>query len=184
MASSQDVDMRPEVHVLRLSHRAVRDKRVTTHLGLVARAFGARRLVVTGTKDEHLVNSIQRVVASWGGPFDIAFISGWMKLIRDYKSRGFRVVHLTMYGLPVQDYMSEIRKSDKILVVLGGEKVPPEAYQLADYNISITSQPHSEISALAVFLDRLFEGRELKKKFENARQVIIPQARSKYVLKK
>ncbi len=173
-----------EVHILRLSHRAARDKRVTTHLGLVARAFGARKMLVTGAKDEHLADSIQRVVDSWGGPFEVEFVSGWMKLFEDYKCKGFTIAHLTMYGLPVQDNIREIRKSQKILVVLGGEKVPSEVYQQADYNIAVTSQPHSEISALAVFLDRVFEGKELEKKFENAKREVIPQARSKQVLKK
>jgi len=173
-----------EVHVLRLSHRAARDKRVTTHLGLVARAFGARRMLVTGAKDEHLANSIQRVVDSWGGPFEVEFVSSWMELLEDYKSKGFTIVHLTMYGLPVREHVGKIRESEKILIILGGEKVPSEVYQLADYNIAVTSQPHSEISALAVFLDRLFAGGELSKRFQNARQEIIPQTRSKQVLKK
>ena len=173
-----------EVHILRLSHRAARDKRVTTHLGLVARAFGATKMLVTGAKDEHLTNSIQRVVDSWGGPFEVEFVTGWMKLIEDYKRRGFTIAHLTMYGLPIQENIGKIRESDKILAVLGGEKVPSEVYQLADYNIAVTSQPHSEISALAVFLDRLFGGEELSKRFQNARQEVIPQARSKQVLKR
>jgi len=29
----------------------------------------------------------------------------------------------------------------------------------------VTGQPHSEIAALAVFLDRLFEGSEMEKEF-------------------
>ena len=31
-------------------------------------------------------------------------------------------------------------------------------YGLADYNVAVTGQPHSEISSLALFLDHLYEG--------------------------
>ena len=171
-----------EVHVLRLSHRAERDKRVTTHLGLVARAFGASKILVTGQRDEHLVNSIQRVVESWGGPFEVNFVSGFQSTVRDYKKLGYTIVHLTMYGLPVQKEISKIRKNKKILIIVGGEKVPFEVYRAADYNLAVTSQPHSEISALAVCLDRLFSGKELEKKFENSKRELVPQACGKKIL--
>lgn len=180
MAQKTDKD----VVVLRLSHRAERDKRVTTHLGLVARAFGASKLISTGLKDDHLVDSITRVVESWGGPFSIEFAAGWKPVVSKYKKAGYTIAHLTMYGMPVQDKISEIAKgkSGKILVIVGGEKVPFEVYREADYNIAVTSQPHSEISALAVLLDRLFSGKELSKKFVDARQEIAPQERGKKVL--
>jgi tRNA (cytidine56-2'-O)-methyltransferase len=172
-----------QVHVLRLGHRAARDKRVTTHLALVSRAFGAEKILISGIKDKGLGTSIQRVTDSWGGRFSLEFVLGWNQVIEDYKNKNFAVVHLTMYGLPIQEKMSEIRTSEKILVVVGGEKVPSEVYQMVDYNLAITNQPHSEISALAVFLDRLFEGEELGKNFQNAKQRIVPQVRSKQVLK-
>lgn len=170
-----------EVHVLRLSHRAERDKRVTTHLGLVARAFGAGKMLSTGLKDDHLSDSIARVVDSWGGPFEVEFVHGWQSTVRDYKKRGYTIVHLTMYGLPVQDMAPKLKKSDKVLVVVGGEKVPMEMYLEADYNIAVTSQPHSEISALAVFLDRLLGGKELGKRFSAAKKEVVPQERGKKV---
>jgi tRNA (cytidine56-2'-O)-methyltransferase len=140
-------------------------------------------MLVTGLKDEHLANSIQRVVDSWGGPFSVEFVKSWKSVLSDYKKRGYTTVHLTMYGLPVQKQMKKIR-NDKVLVIVGGEKVPWEVYEHSDYNIAVTSQPHSEISALAVFLDRLFDGKELDKKFAKAGQEVVPQARGKQVLKK
>jgi len=48
----------------------------------------------------------------------------------------------------------------------------------------VTSQPHSEISALSVFLHELYGGRELSRTFEGARMRIIPHARGKKVVKK
>ena len=50
------------VNVLRLSHRLVRDDRVTTHVALVARAFGADKIYVVGGEN-HLKESIDRVSA-------------------------------------------------------------------------------------------------------------------------
>jgi len=177
-----------EVTILRLSHRAERDKRVTTHLGLVARAFGASKMLITGMKDEHLADSIQRVVDSWGGPFEVDFVPGWRSVIDEHKKKGFITAHLTMYGLPVQDEVPKIRKaatkSKKVLVIVGGEKVPIDVYHEVDYNVSVTSQPHSEISALAVFLDRLLDGKELEKKFTNASMSVAPQKCGKKILSK
>jgi tRNA (cytidine56-2'-O)-methyltransferase len=39
------------VTVLRLGHRPERDKRITTHVGLVARAFGAEEMLLAGGGD-------------------------------------------------------------------------------------------------------------------------------------
>lgn len=172
-----------EVHILRLSHRAERDKRVTTHLGLVARAFGAEKMFVTGLKDEHLADSIQRMVDSWGGPFKVEFVDGWNSVLAKYKKLGYTTVHLTMYGLPVMEQINKIHKSRKVLVIVGGEKVPSELYHAVDYNIAVTSQPHSEISALAVFLDRLFSGKEMEKDFAGAKQKVIPQKAGKQLIR-
>ncbi|MCK4952399.1 tRNA (cytidine(56)-2'-O)-methyltransferase, partial [Candidatus Bathyarchaeota archaeon] len=73
-------------------------------------------------------------------------------------------------------------KNKDVLIIIGSQKVPREIYQLVDYNIAIGNQPHSEVTALAIFLDRLFKGKELKKKFENAKLKIIPQKRGKKVI--
>jgi tRNA (cytidine56-2'-O)-methyltransferase len=45
----------------------------------------------------------------------------------------------------------------------------------------VTNQPHSEVASLAVFLDRLFEGRELGREFTDAERVVVPQAEGKRV---
>ncbi|HDN83691.1 MAG TPA: tRNA (cytidine(56)-2'-O)-methyltransferase, partial [Candidatus Altiarchaeales archaeon] len=93
-------------------------------------------------------------------------------------------IHLTMYGLNIDEKIAKIRKSkrDKLIIV-GGKKVPSEVYEMVDYNIAIGHQPHSEIAALAVFLDRLFEGKELLKDFDGKKKV-IPQARGKLLIHK
>jgi len=169
--------------VLRYGHRRSRDKRITTHVGLVARAFGADRLILTGEKDEGVIESLQDVVKRWGGKFEVAYTRSWREFVK--KWRGF-TVHLTMYGIGVDEKIDEIRKRSRredMLIFVGAEKVPPEIYRIADYNIAIGNQPHSEVAALAVFLDRFFEGRELKTTFKNAKMKIVPQEHGKKVIR-
>jgi tRNA (cytidine56-2'-O)-methyltransferase len=167
-----------EVAVLRVGHRAVRDQRVTTHVGLAARAFGARGMYLAA-RDSGVVRSIQDVVSRWGGDFFIEDKVSWKRCIHDWKEAGGVVVHLTMYGEPLLSHEQDLRTKRRILVVVGAEKVPGELYGLADYNIAVTGQPHSEISSLAVFLDRLFLGEELERSFPGAKIRIIPSPDTK-----
>jgi len=174
-----------EIYVLRLGHRPERDKRITTHVGLVARAFGASGFVLADICDEKVIKSLQKVVNSWGGKFTIIHCVDSKKFIADWKKRGGEVIHLTMYGLPVDYVISEIRNSNKDkLIIVGAEKVPIEYYELADYNVAISHQPHSEVAALSIFLDRLFEGKELYKSFINARMRVEPCEKGKKVVRK
>jgi tRNA (cytidine56-2'-O)-methyltransferase len=161
------------VCVLRLGHRPFRDKRVTTHVGLAARAFGADGMFLAAD-DPGVAGSLRDVAARWGGSFFIEDGVSWKKFVRAWKEKGGTVVHLTMYGLPVQQVIGEIRARDEILVVVGAEKVPGEMYGLADYNVSVTTQPHSEVSGVAIFLDRLFEGAELDRTYPDAELRIEP----------
>lgn len=164
-----------KVVVLRLGHRPKRDKRITTHVALVARAFGASGIVMD-REDENVRESVRKVVESWGGKFSFAVEQDWKSFIKSW--RGV-VVHLTMYGLPVDESIPKIKKEkEDVLVIVGSEKVPGDVFKLAHYNVAVTNQPHSEVAALAIFLDRLFEGEELRKEFEG-RLRIVPQERGK-----
>jgi tRNA (cytidine56-2'-O)-methyltransferase len=171
------------VTVLRLGHRLVRDERISTHIGLVSRAFGARELVLTGA-DDHTVESITRVSGRWGGDFEVRYQRNWREFVRNWAGV---IVHLTMYGEVLDDALPKIRdaigknKTKKVLVVVGAEKVPREIYELANYNVSVGSQPHSEVAALAVFLDRLFMGGELYCTFVKAKIRIKPSSKGKRV---
>jgi tRNA (cytidine56-2'-O)-methyltransferase len=166
------------VCILRLGHRPFRDRRVTTHVGLAARAFGADGMYLAG-KDPGIVEGIRDVGSRWGGAFFIEDGVSWRSCIRAWKGKGGTVVHLTMYGMPVAEVIGEIRGKDEILIVVGAEKVPGEVYGLADYNVSVTAQPHSEISALAVFLDQLFEGTELGRTYPDAELRVEPSRAGK-----
>lgn len=171
------------IYVLRIGHRPVRDHRVTTHVGLVARAFGANGIYLEETVEDSVLESIRKICIAWGGDFKVEKIKNPLKFVEDWKRRG-TVIHLTMYGLNIAEgkVLSLIKSIEKdILVVVGGEKVPSALYELADYNIAIGNQPHSEVAALAIFLDRLFDGKELLRDFPNAKLRIIPSSRGKRV---
>jgi len=166
--------------VLRLNHRTQRDKRVSTHLCLAARAFGADKVIYSGEKDDVLENSIRKIVENWGGSFEIEYKKNWLSFIKTWEGG---IVHLTMYGIPLQKAINQVDPSKDILVIVGGKKVKGEVYGLAGFNISVSSQPHSEVSSLALFLHELFEGKELSKSFSNAKNVILPQKTGKKVIR-
>ncbi|HIQ29950.1 MAG TPA: tRNA (cytidine(56)-2'-O)-methyltransferase, partial [Candidatus Caldiarchaeum subterraneum] len=108
-------------------------------------------------------------------------------VIHEFKKRKAVIIHLTMYGLPLKQVIGEIRRINKeqeLLIIVGGPKVENEIFHLADYNVAVTSQPHSEVSALAVFLDWLHEGKELEKEFEDARLKITPQKQGKKIIRR
>lgn len=174
------------ITVLRLGHRVPRDKRVTTHAALVARAYGADEIIIVGDRDDGLIRRIEGVVEKWGGPFSARFEDSWREVIRRFKEAGAVIIHLTMYGVNLPDVIDEVkriwREGRSLLIIIGSERVPGEVYGLADYNIAIGNQPHSEIAALATFLDWLQEGRELRREFSNAKLRIIPSPRGKRVL--
>ncbi len=169
-----------KISVLRIGHRPLRDKRVTTHVALVARAFGADEIILT-EEDDAIEESVTDVTKRWGGSFSITTVSGWKSFLEAWKGVA---VHLTMYGLPVDDAVGEVKKSlddsKDLLIVVGGEKVPGDLFRLSDFNVSVGNQPHSEVSALAIFLDRFFNGKELLVDF-NGEMRIIPSERSKNV---
>jgi len=87
-----------------------------------------------------------------------------------------------MYGENINEIESDIQKEENVLVVVGAEKVPREIYEQADYNVSIGNQPHSEISALAILLDRIQKGKQFEKKFSNSKRDIIPSKNGKNVI--
>ena len=174
-----------DVYVLRLGHRPARDQRITTHVALVARAFGAKGIYLANSVDDAVKRSIEKVVSRWGGSyFFVEMGIDPVKVVKDFKKDESCIVHLTMYGLPVDEVIDRIRERCKsILVIVGAEKVERIFYELADYNVAIGNQPHSEVSALALFLDRLWKGSELGLCFKDAKYFIIPSARGKKVEK-
>lgn len=164
------------ITVLRLGHRPERDKRITTHVALVARCFGASSMIIT-TRDEGLCDRVRKVAENFGGSFQVTYVHDWKKLLRDF--RGLKV-HLTMYGERFAEVRERIDASGDMMVIVGSEKVPPELYTMSDFNIAIGNQPHSEVAALALFLDRITEGK-WEKTDMGGRLKILPNPRGKTV---
>jgi len=170
-----------EICVLRLGHRRLRDQRITTHVFLVARALGATEGVLAGEEDESVVSGIARVSDLWGGGFSVRYEQNWRKFVRERKKDGWKVAHLTMYGEDFEPAAKKLGRG-KCIVIVGAGKVPREAYELADANLSVTTQPHSEVAALALFLDRCFSGKGIDLKF-GGKLRIVPNACGKVVLR-
>ncbi|MDR0198606.1 MAG: tRNA (cytidine(56)-2'-O)-methyltransferase [Methanomassiliicoccaceae archaeon] len=166
-----------DIWIMRIGHRPQRDKRVTTHVALSARALGAKGISVD-TADRILEDNIKSVCERFGGDFEIRTGVRWKDAVKDFDGV---VVHLTMYGQRLDEALRDIPRDRDMMVVIGAEKVPPEVYERASYNVSVGNQPHSEIAALSIFLDRLTCGRELYSD-RNGKFTIIPNERGKTVV--
>jgi len=148
----------PSLHVLRLGHRRERDKRITSHLGLTARAFGADNFVLSGEQDQNVLETLDSVTERFGGNFHARYEEKPMSWLKRFAQKDAGdgepgvAIHLTMYGLPWKETIASIPRDRPIAVVVGGAKVPGEVFGICQYNIAIGNQPHSEVAALAVFL--------------------------------
>lgn len=176
----------PRILVLRWGHRAQRDVRLTTHVALTARALCASGFILSDTQDAHIQETVTKIATRWGGTFTFEMGTSWKKAVRDWKVKGGIVVHLTAYGENIQtsNVMCRIKEQSKdVMVVVGSQKVPGDFYssEVSDFNVAVGNQPHSECSALAIFLDRYFEGKELVKSFPNAKVEIVPKDRGKEI---
>ena len=171
------------IEVLRIGQRVIRDDRVTTHVALVARAFGASKIYMNEVNPE-IKDTLDKINETWGGEFEINFFENWKDIVKRLKKENVKVVHLTMYGEDINNVDSKLQEEENLLIVVGAEKVPREIFDLSDYNVAIGNQPHSEISALAVLLDRIHKGTQLLTNHDNAKRKIIPSKLGKKVLVK
>ena len=168
------------IEVIRIGQRLVRDDRVTTHVALVSRAFGAEKIFMTEVNPE-IKDTLEKINKTWGGNFIVEFIDKWKPIVKKKKDENFKIIHLTMYGESINTVQEQLQKEENLLVVVGAEKVPREIYELADFNVGVGNQPHSEISALAILLDRIQKGEQFEKSFPNAERKIVPTKNGKNV---
>lgn len=176
-----------KIVVLRWGHRQ-RDFRVTTHVALTARAFGASEFILANSDDKIIKETIENINKNWGGKFDFRMGISWESIIEEWRRKNGIVVHLTIYGENIEtsdviDRIKSIRKN--VLLLIGSKKVPPDFFseKTSDFNVAIGNQPHSEVAALAVFLDRFLDGKELRKSFDGAKIGVIPSKYGKRVVK-
>jgi len=168
-----------DIWIMRIGHRPERDKRVTTHVALAARALGAKGIYVD-TEDLVLEENIRSVVSRFGGDYTIKTGVSWNQVIKNFNGK---VVHLTMYGQRADEAVAKIPKDEDIMVIVGAEKVPAEVYQRADFNVSVGNQPHSEIAAMAIFLYEFTGGVHLYED-RGGEMTVIPNERGKTVVHK
>ena len=175
------------ITVLRIGYRVGRDPRINTHLGLVSRALGANEFLVSGDKDHKMFETINQVTKTFGGEFNTNHIESPMNWLRKFKSNeesGVHgtIIHLTMYGEDYRKIVKELPKDKPLTIVVGGAKVPASIYRTADYNVSVGNQPHSEVAALALLLDAIYEGNSVDQEFSNPKLEIIPELEGKNVI--
>jgi len=176
----------PKIVVLRWGHRPQRDVRLTTHVALTARALCASGFILSDVEDSHIRQTVKKITVHWGGTFQFEMGTPWKQAVADWRAKDGVVVHLTAYGENIQtsNVLDRIKSYAKdVLVLVGSQKVPGEFYSsdVSDFNVGVGNQPHSECSALAVFLDRFFSGEELAKDFGGAKMRIVPSARGKKI---
>ena len=169
------------IQILRLNHRIHRDERLTTHVALTSRAFLASKLYYSGQKDSSFEDSIKKINQKFGSSFEVEYANNPLNLIKQKQQQNYKTIHLTIYGLQFSKQLKNIKKHKNLLIIVGGAKVEPEYYKVSDYNISITSQPISEVSALAIFLHEYLQGKELTSEFKNAKTKIIPSKDKKLI---
>ncbi|HLH45410.1 MAG TPA: tRNA (cytidine(56)-2'-O)-methyltransferase [bacterium] len=162
LAKLTDLLKNSEIVVLRLNHRP-RDFRVTTHTCLTARALGANGVIIADTEAKEIMEKINSLNTAWGGGFWVRDSVAAERVINAWRSLGGVIINLSMYGEDLRNVLSELYflrhvRRKPFLVMVGSSKVPAKMYTLADYNISITNQPHSEVAALAIFLDKIHGG--------------------------
>ena len=61
------------IEVVRIGQRLVRDDRVTTHVALVARAFGCAKIFMTEVNPE-IRDTLEKINNTWGGNFIVQCI--------------------------------------------------------------------------------------------------------------
>ena len=163
--------MGEKLDVLRLGYRKGRDPRITTHLALVARAMGADGFLLAGDEDKEMFENLESVSERFGGSLETSHVKG-MSHLKKHVQDGGVAVHLTMYGEPFRKAIPKIRRDRPMVIVVGGAKVPGDVYKICQHNVAVGNQPHSEVAALALFMDAWFGESASEKKFEDARLII------------
>ncbi|MEM0116940.1 MAG: tRNA (cytidine(56)-2'-O)-methyltransferase [Conexivisphaerales archaeon] len=151
---------------------------------LVARAFGCDGMYYSGDEDDKLKITLEKICTNWGGNFFLEYVRDPMDIVTRWKTNHGRIIHLTMYGeniVRLEDKIRRLYQKYNLMVIVGSSKVPSIYYKIADINVAIGHQPHSEIAALAILLDRIHLGNELKIEFQNAKLRIIEQKHSKKI---
>ena len=141
---------------------------------LTARAVGASEIIFTGKKDAKMVRYVNNLEKTWGGRFKISFVKNYKEALDS--ATKYMKVYLTRYGIPLQKLSYQLNTYKNIMLIVSSDKASsPTLHKLADFNVSITEQPHCGCAAIAIFLHDFYRGRELAMHFENARYRVVPK---------
>lgn len=177
----------PRLEVVRLGHRRDRDKRISSHLGLTARALGADGIVLCGDEDPSIIETWNNVSERFGGFFSTRYEPRPMAYLKSFK-KGTKdrppgiIVHLTMYGEEVKEALPKIRRDRPVAFVVGGAKVPGELFTISNHNVAVGNQPHSEVAALAVALSQWHISVANQSRFKGGSIRVIPSREGKNVI--
>lgn len=143
-------------------------------LAMVARAFGASNITFSPNERQakKLSRYCQNVSKKWGGKFGVSFTDNWKSVVSEKKN--YLKIYLTRYGVPMKDLGYQIKTYKNVLVVVSFSESIKPLYDSADFNVSLSVQPHSCASSIAIFLHEFYQGRELAMHFENAMYKINP----------
>lgn len=142
-------------------------------LCLTSRALGASEITFIGRKDPRLVRSINTINRNWGGKFRVSFVKSYDEIMSNSKKS--IKIYLTRYGAPLQGKSQTIRTYKSIILIVTLKDNVKQIHDTSDFNISVSSQPHSSSGAVAIFLHEYYKGRELAMHFENARYKLVPK---------
>jgi len=173
-----------KIIIFRYGHRIERDKRITTHCALVSRALGASKMFYSGQEDPNFEKSVKEVNKNWGGNFSLEYVSNWSEFFKQNKAKYF-IVNLTMYGTDFETFAKKIKTNKPkkpLLIFIGSQKVPTEIYNIANANICVTNQPHSEVAALGLLLYKLKDYKTIK--FSKAKIKIKENPKGKTIIRK
>jgi tRNA (cytidine56-2'-O)-methyltransferase len=143
------------------------------NLCLTARALGASEMIFTTKKDARLVRYISGLERKWGGRFRIDFVNNYKTVLK--KAVNYKKVYLTRYGVPLHKMSYMLNTYKNIMLIVSPTSSSPKLHNIADFNISVTDQPHCSAAAIAVFLHDFYRGRELAVHFENAKYKVLPK---------
>lgn len=148
---------------------------------LAARAFGAANVTFVGKKSPKIDRYFKALNRKWGGSFAVSFTNDWEGYLADKKN--YKTIYLTRYGTPISKVEYSLKTYKNILVIVTLSESIKSLYNMSDFNVSISTQPHCAAAAIAVFLHTFYQGRELAMHFENAQLKVVPETRRIHIEK-
>jgi len=145
-------------------------------LCLTARAFGAAEIIFVSKSDAGLLRYMNNLNKKWGGTFKVKFVKNYKDALKSASK--YTKVYLTRFGMPLQSKSYVLKTYKNMVLIVSTKDVSRTLHQVADYNISISTQPHCGSAAIAIFLHEFYNGRELAMHFENAKLKLVPSEHS------